>query len=132
MYIYIVTCQEYSKPVNRFSTEIIRKRILFITELLEVSCTYKKENMRQEILRRDYDAIKQNNLTTKTLFSQLQDETWVVIKDKSKITKQYQKVKGTMSMIDCVNIYSSYYVCIKNVQLHLFVKYMCERFKGGG
>ena len=43
----------------------LQKRIFAI---LEVSCAYKKENIRQEILQRD-DTIAQDNLATMILFS---------------------------------------------------------------
>ena len=65
--------------------------------------------------------ITQDNLTIIISLSLLQDKTRVVIYNNTKITKQYQNVKRTMSMNDWVNICLCHDECIKNAQLQFLV-----------
>ena len=58
----IITHQEDSKYIDRLSTEKNNMKTYLVFDALEVGCAYKKENMRQEILPRDYNTVRQDNV----------------------------------------------------------------------
>ena len=70
IYIYVVTCHEYSKPVDRASTEIeYYENVSYLFMNSKRSDVH--INMSQKMFRGDYDTITQNNAIRIILFSHL-------------------------------------------------------------